>query len=97
MKWQALQLALQCVEFDIYCVAIGSNCVEIYTRFNVNKCITKQYRENLYQVLLSLFKALCNWSPVKTNIFATFPKQNIFALSLVQHIYTGIEIAQITV
>ena len=40
MKWQALQLALRCIEFDIYRVAIGSNCVEIHTRFNVNKYIT---------------------------------------------------------
>ena len=43
----------------------------------------KQYRENLYQVLLSLSKPLCNCSSVQANIFATIPKQNTFALSLV--------------
>ena len=34
------ELALQCIESDTYCVAIGSNCVEFDTRFNVNKYIT---------------------------------------------------------
>ena len=47
----------------------------------------KQYRENLYQILLSLSKALCNHSPVQANILVTIPKQNVFALNLVQHIY----------
>ena len=46
----------------------------------------KQYRENLYQILLSLSKALCNHSPVQADILVTNPKQNIFALSLLQHI-----------
>ena len=38
-----IELALRCVEFDTYYVAIGSNCVEFHTRFNVNKYITKMY------------------------------------------------------
>ena len=46
----------------------------------------KQYRKNLYQIPLSLSKALCNCSPVQANILATTPKQNVFALNLVQHI-----------
>ena len=34
------ELALQSIEFDTYRIAIGSNCVEFDTRFNVNKYIT---------------------------------------------------------
>ena len=34
------ELVLRCVEFDTYRVAIGSNCVEFDTRFNVDKYIT---------------------------------------------------------
>ena len=34
------ELALRCVEFDTYRIAIGSNCVKFDTRFNVNKYIT---------------------------------------------------------
>ena len=33
------ELALRCIEFDTYHVAIGSNCVEFDTRFNINKYI----------------------------------------------------------
>ena len=56
----------------------------------------KQYRENLYQVLLSLSKALCKCS-IEANFLATIPKQNVFMLSVAQHIYMCIEISQIIV
>ena len=57
----------------------------------------KQYRENLYQVLLSLSKALCKRSPIQANILATIPKQNVFMLSVAQHIYMCIDVFQIIV
>ena len=57
----------------------------------------KQYKENLYQVLLSLSKALCRRSPIQANILATIPKQNVFTLSVVQHIYMCIEVSQIII
>ena len=57
----------------------------------------KQYRENLYQVLLSLSKALCKCSPIQANILVTIPKQNVFTLSVAQHIYIYIEVSKIIV
>ena len=57
----------------------------------------KQYRENLYQVLLSLSKALCKHSPIQANILVTIPKQNAFILSVAQHIYMCLEVSQIIV
>ena len=47
----------------------------------------KQYNENLYQVPLNLSKAVCNCCPTQAKTLASIPKQNILALSLVQHIY----------
>ena len=48
------KLALQCIEFDTYRVAIGLNCVEFDTRFNVNKYITIcMMYDGTEQILLS--------------------------------------------
>ena len=34
------KLVLRCIVFDTYHIAIGPNCIEFDTRFNVNKYIT---------------------------------------------------------